>query len=454
MSVQTFILFATDAEWQVCAVAAGRPSFAEVSIPADATPQQRAANATTALQSLGHAGEPVILAIPSSWCYAASISVDDLPKGDRKAMTYRLEEKLPLAAESLIVDFVFTDDSAQKVLGICVAADLLKDLVDALEAGGVAVQAITPIVLLAAQGLGAIEGQDPHVLLCGEAGSNPAQLSVLACENGKPSSWALLPAEVGDVKLQLEVAALEGEGSPHVEACGLDPDLVDELTEATGLIVTVRDGQVAELAARFGDEVLSGRQRPWVDFRRGQLAIQDPLRLYRRSLNALAASAAILLIVSAAVMIWRGVRYAHAANTADAQMVEAFRKQFPGWAVPANVRAVIESEHRKATARAGESLPPEATRSALQTMRDVLDKLPAEGRFTLDRVTFEDQGFEMEGRLRSYEDVDAVAAAGRRAGLNVDPPQTHKDGQGFWSFTIRGVRPAKSGPAVGGGVAG
>ena len=116
--------------------------------------------------------------------------------------------------------------------------------------------------------------------------------------------------------------------------------------------------------------------------------------------------------------------------------------------------AVIESEHRKATARSGESLPPEATRSALQTMRDVLDKLPADGRFTLDRVRFEDQGFEMEGRLRSYEDVDAIAAAGRHAGLNVDPPQAHKDSQGLWSFTIRGVRPAKPGPAVAGGAAG
>jgi hypothetical protein len=369
-------------------------------------------------------------------------------------MSYRLEENLPLAAESLIADFIFTEESARKVLGISVAADLLRDLVDALEAGGVAVQAITPTVLLTAQGLGAVEGQDPYILLCGEDGSNPAQLSVLACEHGRPSSWALLPAEVGDVKLQLELLALEGEGSPHVEACGVDSNLIDELTEATGLIVAVRDGTVAEQAARFADEVLSGRQGPWADFRRGPLAIQDPLRLYRRPLNALVASAAILLIVSAAVMIWRGVRYQRAANAADAQMVEAFQKQFPSWAVPANVRAVIESEHRKATARAGESLPPEATRSALQTMRDVLDKLPAEGRFTLDRVTFEDQGFEMEGRLRSYEDVDAVAAAGRRAGLNVDPPQTHKDGQGFWSFTIRGVRPAKSGPAVGGGVAG
>ena len=39
-----------------------------------------------------------ILAVPSSWCLCAGISLKGLPaKGRRQAMLYRLEEKLPLS---------------------------------------------------------------------------------------------------------------------------------------------------------------------------------------------------------------------------------------------------------------------------------------------------------------------------------------------------------------------
>jgi hypothetical protein len=57
-------------------------------------------------------------------------------------------------------------------------------------------------------------------------------------------------------------------------------------------------------------------------------------------------------------------------------------------------------------------------------------------------MTFEDVGFQMEGRLRSYEDVDSLAAAARKAGLAVDAPQARRDADGSWTFTLHGSRAA------------
>src|SRR5579859_6002100 len=102
MPADAFIFFASDTNWRICAVVGGAPKYVDVSLAPDATAQQRAEKVSTALQSFGYTGDAAILAVPSSWCYAASISTDDLPRNDRKAMIYRLEEKLPLAAESLI----------------------------------------------------------------------------------------------------------------------------------------------------------------------------------------------------------------------------------------------------------------------------------------------------------------------------------------------------------------
>jgi len=81
-------------------------------------------------------------------------------------------------------------------------------------------------------------------------------------------------------------------------------------------------------------------------------------------------------------------------------------------------------------------------------LREVLNGLPGDSRFTLGRMTIEDSAFEIEGRVRSYENVDAIAAAARASGMDVPPPQTRKDSEGFWTFTLRGTRPTKPAPQV------
>jgi hypothetical protein len=35
-------------------------------------------------------------------------------------------------------------------------------------------------------------------------------------------------------------------------------------------------------------------------------------------------------------------------------------------------------------------------------------------------------------------DVDVLAAAARRPGIELPPPEAHRDSEGFWSFTLRG----------------
>ena len=451
MAADVFIFFASDTDWTICALTAGEPKVLTVPFPAETAPAERALQISTALRTIGHAGQSAILAVPSSWCYAASISTEDLPKNDRKAMVYRLEEKLPIAAESFIADFISGDAPSPTALGICINIDLVKELVERLESSGISIQSITPTPLLAAQGIPPENGEDPYVLLCTDGAKDVSQLSMIAFAGGTPVSWALLSAEVADVKLQLELIALDSEAAPHVEACGVDAALVDALTDATGLIVSVREQTVIEAASRSAREIIEGRQRPWVDFRRGPLAISDPLRMHRRPLNAVLAAAAALLIVFAGVMIFRGEKFDHAARAADAQLTDAFREQFPGFPPPPNVRAVVESEYLKARIKAGGSLPVEANVSALQTLHDVLEKLPGEGRFTIDRASFDDQGFQMDGRLRSYEDVDAIANAARQSGMTVDPPQARKDSEGLWSFTLHGTRAPGSKPAVAAG---
>ena len=154
----------------------------------------------------------------------------------------------------------------------------------------------------------------------------------------------------------------------------------------------------------------------------------------------------------AGALVVRGVRYNRAARASDAQLAQEFRRAFPGWPVPINVRAVVESEHRKrldsgagndeqaAVPAGGDAAGPAATgQSGLRTLRDVLAALPADAHFSLQRMTFEDDRFELEGRT-TYTDLSPLVAAARSAGYTVAPPVARRDADGAFAFTLNGTR--------------
>jgi hypothetical protein len=131
------------------------------------------------------------------------------------------------------------------------------------------------------------------------------------------------------------------------------------------------------------------------------------------------------------------------------------------------VRAVVESEHRKhvgegeseaaalAPGGAGQSgaaaaAAAAAQDSALRTLREVLAALPADAHFSLQRMTFEDAGFELEGRT-TYTDLSPLVAAARSAGYSVAPPVARREADGAFGFTLHGTRERTPAVASGAG---
>src|SRR4051812_46687104 len=127
----------------------------DVAVAAGAEPGAIAGAVAAALKAQGYRGEGVLLAIESSMCLCAPVRTEGLPtKHRRRAMTYRLEEKLPIAAEDVVADFIEGGPAADaEALGTCVRRTALAPMVEALEESGVAVAAICPASLLALQHL-------------------------------------------------------------------------------------------------------------------------------------------------------------------------------------------------------------------------------------------------------------------------------------------------------------
>ncbi len=455
MASPAFILFPGPATWQIARWHAGRcdRSTADAATAAADVPAQ--------LDTLGNAGRPVVLAVPADACLAARLATADLPRGDAKALLYRLEDHLPVPAEQVVADFVPFDRLAptggEDTLGVCGLLDRVRPAVDALEAAGVSVQVVVPAMLAAAQAMALADGAGPVVFLLGDVSAAPPAVSVVATVAGRPLDWASVPATVTDVRLHLRFLSTLFDVPPRLVAAGLPAALVDGLSDALSQVVAVDAAEPFAAAAATGAAALSGRGRPWVDLRRGPLAATDRLRRHRRPLNAALAALAAGLAVTAASLFARSVRCDRAADAADARGRADFADHFPGWVVPTNVRVVVAAEHRRAAAAAGAVTaaagPAGAYGSALATCRGVLAALPpTTARFAVDRMAFADDDFQLSGRLGSYDEADAVIAAAssaaRQLGMDVPTPQTRREAGGTWAYQIRAARPVRPSTAA------
>jgi type II secretory pathway component PulL len=436
MSRRFHILFAESDGWTLSS--GPEPvRTTRVVVDAKAAPSAVAAAVRAALEADGYDGGPVGVCVPSAWCLAATISTADLPRGDIKTMTYRLEEDLPTAAENLIADFVpaATNGSA---LGVCIRIELIQPVIDALEAAGVAVHSIVPAALATVQGLA---GQD-RLLLCAEPGPAGPQLNLIALSDGRPARWSLVPAVESDLQLELGLLSIELASNPPMEAVDLPPELIAVIEKITGTGVQPEPVAGREAAANLMAAVLAGRTKPWVNFRRGPLAIDDPLRMHRRWIDLSLVAAITLLLCLTAVFLLRASRYARIEAQSDAEMAADFHRRFPTWQVPPNIPAAVESQYRRSTRAGSADLDKSNRGSAVTTLRDVLVPLSAEQHFQIDRMAFHDNAFVVSGRLQSYDQIDVIAKAVRSHGMAVAPAQTRRAPDGTWTFVLQGSRPA------------
>jgi type II secretory pathway component PulL len=366
----------------------------------------------------GCSGE-VVVAIPSAWCLAARVESSVNARDDHKTLLFRLEEKLPLAAEQIVADFILQEHSGRAhALGVAARLEVLRPLVAAVEAAGLVVRSVSPLALLAAQQSAA---DDPGDAI--ELWPEGAQVNVIARRGRRTTAWSLVAGDDSDaMRRETDVQRMAFDRPPRVE----------------------RREQLEASAATTARSILAGRTRPWVELRRGALSSADRIRSHRRPLNLALAAAAALLILLTGAMLVRAARYERLVTTYERQLASEFSRAFPDWPPPTNVRAVIDSEFRKAQAqRAGAGLNARQT-SALRTLHDVLSRFPAHARCDVDHLTFGDGSFELQGRLHALEDVEPLAAAAREAGLEVPPPVTRRGEDGSWAVTLRGARPQPS----------
>lgn len=482
-SGSTFTLFPTDGPWRIAVASAGGEgaSVRDVELPAGATPAGAAVAVAAALAGLGYRGQGVALAPPSAWCLSAPVARPASTRQRRRqAMLFRLEERLPLAAEDVAADFVDPPAAAgpdAPSLAVAVPVAVAKPIVDALEAAGVRVELACPAALLAAQ---AVVGDGADV---GPAGRGPdvcvwvdgSRAEWVELADGRPTGWYVLPADSGAIACRLAVAVarwsggggtgvgITGGGSAgrrlRLHLVGADAATADAVRRVDGAsITTAASPDLAVAAATTAGRALGGRLTPWVNLRQGPLASADPLRRFRRPLAAAAAAVLLCLACLAAALFWRAGQYRALARAYEAGQAEAFGKAFPGQPLGAVPVSRLQSEERRLTAAAGgpvgggvggSAAGGGSSASVLPALYAALARLPDDVRFRVGELRLSDGKLTIEGQAKTHADAEAVAAALRAdGGFAVELPRSDQVGGGGATGVVSFTLTATAGPGA------
>lgn len=373
-----------------------------------------------------------ILGLPTAWCMAATIPLDDLPtRGRTQAMHYRLEERLMLPSEDCVSRFLALGDSA---FAVTVERQLLDRITAVFNTPNLRLHACIPTSLLL---ISAVTRQYPNisaVVVLGET------TEIITLAESKPSAWHVSPAHIDDI-----IGALPP----------------DSTTTPSSVLVIQADAPRPELIAQLkpclpdGAIVLSDRPAiEWVNDGARQVAKSHratPLnfatsdeapRATRRAWTAAGVASGILAAsVIATSLVSLSASY-HQEQLATDRQIAAFRSAFPQQPIPVNIRARLKSS---VAASAGDGLPESAgssratptmlmARSLQALARSPLCRL-LDARATPARLT-------IEGQARSHADADGLASTLRTSAaelaVDIDPAQTDALPDRGVSFIITG----------------
>jgi hypothetical protein len=401
-----------------------------------------------ALAELGYGNEGVCLGLPSGLVLPAEIDCADLPRTRRQAaMLYRLEERLPLDAESLTVAFLPQGGAA--ALGLAVETARVRAIVDSVERAGARVAAICPTSLLALAGSrrAGVAAPDYTVLVSDEA------TDVLRLSGGTPVRWYTVSTEPAEWVRCLEVDMLTHPhevARPRAECLGAAPDdavMPPSAEEAGVSLERVSDEPLVVLAARAARFVLGGANPAWVDFRRGRLAPPHAWTGASGPLAIAVAAALTLLAVLTATFIIRGIGYSAVADAYVARQADEYRRVFPAGDPPPNIVSRMRSETARMSALsgAGEKAPEQA--NALETLRRVVTNLPPNVRVKVTDMRIGPSDLVMEGEVRTHTDAQLISQALARASFEMDAPRTEVRAADDVAFTLTGTRSGAA-PAI------
>jgi type II secretory pathway component PulL len=353
-------------------------------------------------------------------CMAASIPAAGTRPGDRQALAYVLEERIPWPAEEFVADYVMSADG-RDWLAVAVRDRPWRTWIDELETAGLRVVSVTPATMLAAAAALDLKwrGEEAQLWQVGDVAEG------VFLRDGRPRGWICLPARGIEIGRWLRRTG-SVDAPPRVSLRGLSGEARDRADWGPAVQATEGETGWIDDVRRGAQAILARGQAPWFELRREGLAPRDPWRDLRRPVGLAASGVAACLLLGSLGYWIESRRYEGETTAAEAQQVAAFRRAFPEQPPPRGIVSRLQSEHARSRAITGQGSAVLAPVSAVALLHQALDGLPTGVRLRLLEIRVESGRIQLTGEVRSHGDGERIAESLRGRGFEVDPPETRQ----------------------------
>ncbi|MFK8115061.1 MAG: GspL/Epsl periplasmic domain-containing protein [Rubripirellula sp.] len=422
MSFQNCLIVERDSEWWIAA------GDATDTIAIDASADELATCVDVVVKQSGLKNPQCVLAPASTSCFFATLPLtEDIDIRDRSALTYELEDHLPIDAESMVADFsvVPSTSDPKTVSAVAIETRRWHSIAEALEERGLPVRSIVPAAVLLTRSLcRELNLTDTVELVL--ADDKSCDLITVNAETILVWKHAGLDPKllqrhrslmVGQTNIDRTLAIGAAPDEPAIRQAYPDVEFVPTTTE--------------ECMIHGAELTLSKHADHWFDLRRDTLGPSDPLRAIQTHLRVATVAAALFLIVLATGGWWRGQQIEAEIGKIQDQQRELFEKTFPNTRIRGDVAFRVRREHRSLMGlRGATNQNLDVPVSAPMVLREVMAALPTETPFRLKTIRVEDGHVVLDVEVRQFLDAGEISDALSQAGFVVQPPQISKKEQG------------------------
>tara|TARA_R110002049_G_scaffold4601_5_gene32727 strand:+ start:1015032 stop:1016444 length:1413 start_codon:yes stop_codon:yes gene_type:complete len=404
-------------------------------LAATVPPSELAVCATLLAKTAGVKKLHVVIAPASTSCFFVKLKPsDDIDIRDRSALTYELEDHLPIDAESMAADFVAIEspsDEAGTVGALAIPVHPWKSVVDAFESADLPVRSIVPAAVLAVRALssGGDLAETVRWLLV-----DGSRCDCLCVRNETILSWHHVAADAGALRPLL---MLDHSNADRTVVLGADPQQVESIRQIQG-DVDVDSASAGAFVADGAQLLLDNRSQRWFDLRKDALGPTDPLRAIGAQLRWVGLAAALCFFVLAIGGWWRANRIeSEIAATRDLQ-TDLFRETFPGTRVPGAVLRRVRSEHTRVANSRGQNLDVKIPPPATVVLYELLAALPDDIRYRIEEIDIQKGNVQMTVLVKASGDVTTIVDAIAARGFSVQSPGFRRsdDNENEWTVPI------------------
>jgi len=409
-------------------------------------PAEAAAAIGHALEELGHAGQPVLIALSSSDVVTASVSVPSRRSIKRTALAFLAESALPWSAEDSVIDFEPAGSDREFI--VAAKAAPLAALTAALEERGIPVASVSPMARLALDHQLANTPRATvaprYALVWGDGET----IDLWLIDQDRPTVWRWVSQELEVVARSLKQLALCESDDFVLAGRNLPEGFLTALTERTGLetcnLMPLECEDPLACCAFEAARVLAGHCEVPIELCRGQLAPADRQRSIRRELRLLQASLALLMVALGLAAGFKGLQAETLRAKCETREASLFESLFPKEKLPVAVNLHLQGELARLRGVRGESTDLPQLVPYMAVVDRLFRGLPETLRFRLLEIRIENGRMSLVGQVRDHADADRIAEGLRAAGLDVAAPTTNRLEKEGVEFRISARIPAQA----------